>query len=247
LIKEQATWFSDPYFHVGGDEVNQKCYTNEPHIAEYMQQNNLNTTQLIGKFAQGLHTAVRGNKKVPVTWEEALLEYNVNMGKDTIVQVWTNPDHVKDVVTQGFRVIVSPADPWYLDCGQGGWVNTAKGSNSWCDPYKTWQHVYTYNPLNGLEGTGNKDRDHPLIIGGEVAMWTEKVDSMILDMRLWPRASAAGEKLWSGQRDANGQERTTTAALPRIYKLRRRLVQRGFRAEPINMLWCEKNKGDCEM
>ncbi|KAI9597573.1 glycoside hydrolase family 20 protein [Syncephalis fuscata] len=247
LLKEQAKWFPDPFVHIGGDEVNQKCYTNEPHIADYLQKNNMNAAQLIGKFAQELHTAVRSNNKTPVTWEEAVLEYNVQVDKNTIVQVWTNPAHVKEVVAKGLRVITSPAEPWYLDCGQGGWINTAKGGNSWCDPYKTWQHVYNYDPLNGLASSGNTDASHPNVLGGEVAMWTEKVDPLILDMRLWPRAAAAGEVLWSNRRDANGQERTTKDALPRIYKLRRRLAQMGLRPEPINMLWCELHPGGCEM
>ncbi|RKP04423.1 glycoside hydrolase superfamily [Thamnocephalis sphaerospora] len=247
LLREQATWFTDPYMHVGGDEVNQKCYTDQPHIAQHMQEKGINATQLIAGFAQQLHNITRESGKVPVTWEEALLEYKVDMGKDTIVQVWTTADHVKEVVKKDLRAIVSPANFWYLDCGQGGWVNTAKGFNSWCDPFKSWQHIYTYDPLTNLTGTGNDDKSHPNILGGEVALWTEKTDSLILDMKLWPRAAAAGEVLWSGRRDINGNERTTVNAQPRIFKLRRRLVQHGLRPDLISMLWCELHPGGCEL
>jgi hexosaminidase len=247
LLSEQFTWFTDPYVHLGGDEVNTHCYESHKETAEYMKQHQITAKQLIGSFIQRLHQITRQNNKTPVTWEEALLNYEVNMDPNTIVQVWTNSENVKKVVEKKLRTIVSPANFWYLDCGQGAWINTERGGTSWCDPFKTWQHIYTYDPLEGLEETGNTDESHPLILGGEVAMWTEKTDPIILDMKIWPRAAAAGEVLWSGRRDIRGNLRTTSEAYSRIFKLRRRLIQYGLRPDVISMFWCEQHPNDCQL
>ena len=43
---------------------------------------------------------------------------------------------------------------------------------------------------------GNAENEH-LILGGEAAMWTEQVDGEAVVHKLWPRASALAERLWS--------------------------------------------------
>lgn len=59
-----------------------------------------------------------------------------------------------------------------------------------------------------------------------------------MDTVIWPRASAAGEVLWSGRQDASGQNRSQIEAGPRLSELRELMVARGVGASPITMLWC---------
>jgi hexosaminidase len=75
------------------------------------------------------------------------------------------------------------------------------------------------------------------VLGGEVALWSEQSDSAVVDMKIWPRAAAAAEAMWSGRYDSTGLQRDIGEAQPRIFDWRYRLIERGIGAEPIQPLW----------
>ncbi|KAG9122433.1 N-acetyl-glucosamine-6-phosphate deacetylase, partial [Ceratobasidium sp. 392] len=123
------------------------------------------------------------------------------------------------------------------DCGGGGWVGTFPSGNSWCDPFKTWQKIYSFDPLNGTT-TGDQAS---LILGGQSLLWTEQSDPSNLDSQLWPRAASTAEVFWTG---AN---RNVTEALPRLHDVRYRMVQRGVRAIALQPEWCAIRPYLCDL
>jgi len=56
-----------------------------------------------------------------------------------------------------------------LDCGAGNQL----GGGSWCDPYKTWLHVYEFQPKDSKLG----DR----LLGAEAVLWSEMISPAVLD------------------------------------------------------------------
>ncbi|KAF9198215.1 hypothetical protein BGZ59_004803, partial [Podila verticillata] len=148
-------------------------------------------------------------------------------------------------------VITGSADYWYLDCGFGDWLGNWTLGVSWCDPYKSWQKIYSFNPLQGLSAKEAKS-----VLGGEALLWGEQVDDTNLDTKLWPRASAAAEVLWSGNSDDsdtglwNGTDQDedtlrNVEALTRINEHRFRMLSEQISAEPLQPLWCVQHPGHC--
>jgi len=100
--------------------------------------------------------------------------------------------------------------------------------------------MYTYDPIEAAGFTAS-DPEAKLILGGEAAMWAETIDPTNMDSLLWPRTGAVAEVLWSGRKDADGQNRTQLDAAPRLADMRERMVARGVGAAPVQMLWCHQN------
>jgi len=120
-------------------------------------------------------------------------------------------------------------------------VNYGGDGGSWCAPFKTWARVYDYDITFNLTVDEAK-----LVLGGEVALWSEQADATVLDALLWPRSSALAESLWSGNRGPDGTKRYAEA-LHRLNDWRYRLVERGINAEPLQPYWCLKHPGQCNV
>ena len=59
-----------------------------------------------------------------------------------------------------------------------------------------------------------------LVVGGEACIWGEYVDSTNLLSRMWPRASAPGERLWSDKSVTDISDAET-----RLHNMRCRMVR----------------------
>jgi hexosaminidase len=99
--------------------------------------------------------------------------------------------------------------------------------------------MYDYNPLLDIP----EDKQH-LVIGGEVHIWSEQIDSVSLDPTAWPRSSTAAEILWSGPTLSNPM-RTQPRVARRLGEMRERMVARGTMAEPVHMPYCMMEENQC--
>lgn len=118
------------------------------------------------------------------------------------------------ITKAGKRVLL--AAPWYINHISYG---------------QDWRNYYTVQPQN-FSGTEEQKK---LVIGGEVCMWGEYVDATNLTPRLWPRASAAAERLWSDEKQTSSVEK----ASPRLQDFRCKLLRRGIQAEPLYVGHCK--------
>jgi len=204
FLTEAATLFPDNWLHLGGDEINFNCW-NTPAINQYMKDNGIKSyNELEARFIQQINTFVKAKlKKNLVYWQEVFQETTPFIG--TAVDIWKDAATLTQAIKQGLMAVQSFG--WYLDHLGDGW-----------DTY------YNQEPIPA----GVTPDQAKLILGGEGSMWGETVDSTNIHQRVWTRASAIAERLWSPQ-----TVRNITAAIPRLAQHRCRYVKRGIPAEPF--------------
>ncbi|KIY52422.1 glycoside hydrolase family 20 protein [Fistulina hepatica ATCC 64428] len=236
LLTTVARNLSSSLFSTGGDELNIPCYTDDSLTQQELADKNVTLAEALEAFTQVTHGALKDIGKTPVVWEEMVLDYNITLSNETIVMIWISSEDAASVAAKNFRIIQAPSDYFYLDCGAGGWLGDDPSGNSWCDPFKTWQKAYTFDPLANLTSDQTS-----LVLGGEQLLWTEQSSPENLDPIVWPRAAVAGEVFWTQSASLDIE-----TALPRLHDLRYRLVQRGVRAIALQPEYCALRPGACD-
>ncbi|XP_008275047.1 beta-hexosaminidase subunit alpha isoform X2 [Stegastes partitus] len=219
LFKEVSSVFPDSYIHLGGDEVDFSCWKSNPYVRAFMQKMGFGSdfTKLEAFYMEKIVNITSALNKTSIVWQD-VFDYHERRSSLSVVEVWREGCYlceVRRVVKAGLRVIL--ASPWYLD--QPG-------------PTHNWARYYTVWPL-AFKGTEEQKK---LVIGGEVCMWGEYVDATNLTPRLWPRASAAAERLWSDEKQTSNVDK----AFPRLQDFRCKLVRRGIQAEPLYVGHCKQ-------
>ena len=174
FIGEMSELFPDHYFHIGGDEVNGKQWDANPKIQEFMRVHQLkNNQELQEYFTLRVQKIVGKHHKIMVGWDEILAP---GMPKDSVIQSWRGQDSLAAAAKQGYSGILSSG--YYLDA---------------MAPAKKY---YSVDPMSDADATLNADQQKR-ILGGEACMWAEFITDDNIDSRIWPRAAAISERLWS--------------------------------------------------
>jgi hexosaminidase len=198
FIGEMAELFPDHYFHIGGDEVNGKQWDANPKIQEFMHAHKLKSDQELQQyFTLQVQKIVSKHHKEMVGWDEIL---EPGMPKDIVIQSWRGQESLAEAARQGYRGILSSG--YYLD----GMVPAS-------------QH-YVVDPMANADATLTPEQQK-LILGGEACMWAEFISDENIDSRIWPRAAAVAERLWSAQsvRDADSMYRRLDAVSVQLEEL----------------------------
>lgn len=176
FIGEMAALFPDRYFHIGGDEVNGKQWKSNAQIQEFMQKHGMKDHRdLQAYFNKRLQEIVSRHGKIMVGWDEIL---RPDLPQEIVVQSWRGQKSLADAARQGFRGLLSSG--YYLDL------------------MRPAARHYEVDPLAGSTADLNPE-EKQRILGGEACMWAEFVTANNLDDRIWPRAAAIAERLWSQQ------------------------------------------------
>ena len=174
FIGEMVQIFPDPFFHIGGDEVNGKAWNESPRIQAFAKAHNLQGPQgLHAYFNQRILKILDKYGKTMIGWDEIL---HPDLPKAAVIQSWRGPKSLADAAIAGHRGILSSG--YYLD------------------HLSPTSFHYKNDPLSG-PAAQLTPQQASLILGGEACMWAEYVSQETVDSRIWPRMAAIAERLWS--------------------------------------------------
>jgi hexosaminidase len=173
FIGEMAALFPDPYWHVGGDENSGVEWNAAPSIQAFKQARGFATNDALQTyFNQRLLPILAKHHKRMVGWDEIL---QPGLPPTSVIQSWRGRATLDTAAHRGYAVILSSG--WYLD------------------HQRSAEYHYAVDPLPATSALAQEEA--PRILGGEACMWAEHVGPETIDSRIWPRAAAIAERLWS--------------------------------------------------
>ena len=181
VLKEVRSLFPDPAIHLGGDEVTEGCWMEDPTISSISRNKNDHWAH----FERKLNEIVSRLDIEPIRWEESHKFFvdKVVVPKYPITYhlwQWFLQDFswaVKEI-NKGSRVISS--FELYMDM--------------WC---MSWDDCYGQNPLRHLESLDQKTIDDPnRVLGFEACPW-EMTELNLDSENLWVRLVGVAEQMWS--------------------------------------------------
>lgn len=168
VIGEIARITPGSYIHIGGDESH--ATSKKDYIT----------------FLDKAQKIVRKHGKYVMGWEDISA---ATLEKETIVQHWTNAETAIQGITQGAKVVLSPAPKTYLDMKYDA---TSRIGLTWAGPTAV-DSAYMWKPLELLKGV-----DKSNILGIESPLWSETAVTMEdIEYLAFPRIIGHAELGWS--------------------------------------------------
>ncbi|KAL9918528.1 chitooligosaccharidolytic beta-N-acetylglucosaminidase-like isoform 1-T4 [Glossina fuscipes fuscipes] len=225
--------------HMGGDEVLMPCWNKSKEIRKIITGGGLELSlQTFHSLWSVYHkTNLKSWNEVKrrifpkieevkpvIIWSSALTESEAvehYLPKEQfIVQTRVDANTTLNTLlaNKGYKVIVSSSNVWYFGHGSGE-----------SSVYHNWNKIYD-----------NRIETHPNILGGEACMMSDTADRFAIESRIWPRAGAAAERLWSNPSSTSQQ------AKYRFYRFRQRLISRELRPDAVAPKYCVLHENQCQ-
>lgn len=215
VIDELVELFPFKTIHVGADEVPLGAWSGSPlalamleRIAgkktaeEHAKRNNQapnphtadeiegsGTAILQAEFLKRIQGYIASKGCVTGGWQEAAHGNVIDKDKSYLVG-WRNVEVSAALAGEGYDIVVSPAQRYYLDMANGAaWSEPGAGWAGWSGSRET----YDFDPV---EGWTDAQKQH--FLGVQACIWSESMsDRAIFDRLVFPRLSAVAETGWA--------------------------------------------------
>lgn len=190
ILDEMVAIFLSPLFHIGGDEVAKNAWLESPRARVLMQREGLSGTfELQSWFLTRIKRMLDERGKVLVGWNEVAHGGGVPP-ENTVLMAWENPAVGIELAHQGYDVVMTPGQAYYLDMVQGSdWLENGAG---WAGPVPPAQ-TYAY------EAEGDFPADlRPRMRGVQACIWCEHFTTKAwFNDLVFPRLGAVAEAAWT--------------------------------------------------
>ena len=232
---EMATG-STKLIHAGGDEVRQDCWANNAEVQGFIRDKGLSGVHDVNRFFEDrlLSFLTEEHNRTVIVWQEVFTGTVLSRSQfqrfapHLVIDVWLGDwrsmfGAITKPESGGSRALLSAC--WYLDHLNERFENFYS-----CDP-----HDFLPSKVGHSSSTDAFKR----VLGGHASMWGENVDADNFFSRVYPRALAVAEKLWSPplvdglHLRADGRIRQSMGQVwRRMRRFRCALINRGIRVGP---------------
>jgi hexosaminidase len=177
IIRELADITPGPYIHIGGDESH--ATKREDYIP----------------FINKVEDIVISHGKQILGWDDIAV---ASLKTNVVAQHWANIKNANMAVSQGAKILMSPAKKAYLDMK---YDKSTKLGQHWAG-YIEVDSAYCWDPAAYIPGVGGKN-----ILGIEAALWTETITNINeMEYMVFPRLPGYAEIGWTPSSERNWNE-----------------------------------------
>lgn len=190
VLDEICELFPDPVVHIGGDEVEKTNWLACPKCQMKMRDFGVDTPEALQAKVNGYFAGYLAKKGKQAIWWGEIPERDVP--KNLKVMSWLGVECGIAAAKKGIETVMCEHRYTYFD-----YTPCVVGDTCvypWFTEKLPASKVYAYDPLKDVSAEYQR-----FILGGECCNWTEYTcTEKDLDWKLWTRAAALAEVLWTG-------------------------------------------------
>ncbi|MCM2293206.1 family 20 glycosylhydrolase [Allorhizobium sp. BGMRC 0089] len=190
VFDEMVRLFPSKLVHIGGDEVAANTWMASPLARALMEREGLDGTfGLQSWFMKRVQAMLKARGRQLAGWDEVSHGGGVDP-QGTLLMAWQKPEVGMALAEQGYDVVMTPGQAYYLDMVQ---------DEAWQEPGASWagtvppHHTYIY------EAEGDfPEALKPRLKGVQACIWSEHVLSRdYFNHLVFPRLAAVAEAAWT--------------------------------------------------
>lgn len=190
VFDEMVDLFPSKLIHIGGDEVAANTWMASPLAKALMEKEGLDGTfGLQSYFMKRIQKMLNERGRQMAGWDEVSHGGGVDP-EGTLLMAWQKPEVGVALAEQGYDVVMTPGQAYYLDMVQ---------DDAWQEPGASWAgtvppiHSYHYEAVGDFpEALKSKMR------GVQACIWTENfLNRDYFNHLVFPRLAAVAEAAWT--------------------------------------------------